>query len=243
MRLSYRCKWCKKCFLFLGLDDKAEDLIILSEAPIYQHNDNHSDVVYTSDMLDHEEVTHTGYASSQVDYSTISHTNFSNHEEIINSDDFNSQDLTHSEHYAGNDDIAITEYVTTDCISNFTGSKELAHTYLNSEGNIVHTSFIGAEEIAVAHYADSPDVKDHINVDGVSLLDISKENAKPTIVIKEEILDSTRISSFPEHSSNISYLSSSPAGVSSHSTESMRQSHREIHMDPMMECDEEPEKN
>ncbi|XP_059157249.1 zinc finger and BTB domain-containing protein 24-like isoform X2 [Physella acuta] len=218
-----------------GLDDKAEELIILSEAPIYQPNDNHSDIVYTSDMLDHEEVTHTGYVSSQVDYSAISHTNFSNHEEIINSDDFNSQDITHPEHYAGNnDDIAITEYVTTDCISNYTGSRELAHTYLDSEGNIVHTSFIGAEEIAVAHYADSPDDKNSISVDVVSLLDISKENAKPDIVIKKEVLNSTGISSFPEHSSSSS--------VSSHSTDTLRQSDREIHMDPMMECDEEPEK-
>lgn len=250
------------------LHGKSDDFVVLSEAPIYDHDDNPADIVYTTDMLDHEEVTHADYVSSHVDYSGESaHSNYSSHRELSNSEDFTHPEFSHPDSYITHGgDIAVAEYVATDCVqqdSDFTDCKPLPHSYLDSDRDIVHSEFIGAEEIATAQHSSNPSGSDSSCMDNSSL-ECSESRATLTDYVqnhypgKFENNYTLGKATFIGHSSchlDPSFMVDSAAPDSSRSLIVVEvtghSSHiihtdsvvRNMRMDPLMECDEEPDRH
>ncbi|CAG5124941.1 unnamed protein product, partial [Candidula unifasciata] len=247
------------------LHGKSDDFVVLSEAPIYDHDDSPADIVYTTDTLDHEEVTHADYVSSHIDYTGEStHSNYSSHRGITHSDDFTHPEFSHPDNYithAG--DIAVAEYVAAECVqqdSGFTDSKSLPHSYLDSDRDVVHTEFIGAEEVTTAQHSSNPG-SDPSFIENSSLE--CRQARALTDYVRNHYpgkLDSFTLgkATFIGHPSchlDSSFMLDSAASDTGHSlvvVEVTGHTSQIIHadsvgrsmrMDPLMECDEEPDRH
>lgn len=245
------------------LHGKPNDLVVLSEAPIYEHDENPGDIVYATDILDHEEVTRADYVSSHLDYSgEIDHPNYSSHRDLAN--DFTHQDLSHSDSYIcqGSD---MSEYVSEECIrhgSNCTDSKNLPHSYLDSERDVTRAEFICSEEVAVAQYPSISTNSDLACVENVSS-EFPQSTLLTSTMADQFSQGDTRLgnkftlgeATFLGHTAclpDLAYIPSSVTSDGDHSVVVVEVANhtlgrgavdREMHMDPMMECDEEPDKH
>uniref|UniRef100_A0A0B7B314 C2H2-type domain-containing protein n=1 Tax=Arion vulgaris TaxID=1028688 RepID=A0A0B7B314_9EUPU len=247
------------------LHGRSDDFVVLPETSIYEHDDNPGDIVYATNILDHEEVTHADFVNSHVDYSgEIVHSNYSSHRELTNGDDFAHSELSHSDTYMTHSgDIAVTEYASTVCtqhLGSFAGSKTLPNSYLDSDRDIAHTEFIGAEEVAIAQYSNISTSLDLAAAESV-ISDCSQRTVLLRDSMTENFQEARKVQSefslgettFISHSSchpDLPYVTSTSdcdqsvvvVQVTNH-TIGAGQVDREIHMDPMMECDEEPERH
>ena len=180
------------------MEGKSNDLVVLSEEPIYQHNSHPNDIVYATDILDHEEIAHADYTSSHsLDYqSGMPGANYSQGTK---------SGLSHPEPFAAHDncvEMTITEY---------------AHSENQTYQHHCDEDFVGAEEIAIVHQCDNTDfsVSGNINAATAATADVdSEEKPLPSVPVKQLKDSSVQFSSDEMNT-----------------------------MDPMMECDDEPDKS
>ncbi|KAH9496127.1 hypothetical protein Btru_012122 [Bulinus truncatus] len=216
------------------LDEKQDELVVMSE--IYQHTDNTGDIVYTTDILDHEEVTHASCVSPHVDYSgQITPACYSHHEEIIHASDYSGQELSQSSSFPPQEqEITATDYVSDACISSYE-PKELGHTFIDDTRH----GFIGAEEIAVSHYSNSPNPSDLVISEIVTTSDCVDDIVTGIGMCTNKSCVTLSTSGDTHHSCTLVRQTSDLVGHHSHSAATLghTSSESDIHMDPMMECD------
>ncbi|XP_055879792.1 zinc finger protein 714-like [Biomphalaria glabrata] len=216
------------------LDVKTDDLVVMSDYSA-------TDIVYTADILDHEEVTHANYVSSHVDYSEqINPRCYSSHEEIIHPSDYGGQAMSQAGNFPSHDhEITVTDYVTESCISNYE-HKELGSAFIDDTRH----GFIGAEEIAVCHYNHSPLSTDLAISEIVTTSDCAHGiDTRTDLGLCPNKSCLTLSGSLSNHSHcALEHRSSDMVRQHNHSSETLHHnsSKSDIHMDPMMECDEEP---
>uniref|UniRef100_A0A2C9KMG6 C2H2-type domain-containing protein n=1 Tax=Biomphalaria glabrata TaxID=6526 RepID=A0A2C9KMG6_BIOGL len=216
------------------LDVKTDDLVVMSDYSA-------TDIVYTADILDHEEVTHANYVSSHVDYSEqINPRCYSSHEEIIHPSDYGGQAMSQAGNFPSHDhEITVTDYVTESCISNYE-HKELGSAFIDDTRH----GFIGAEEIAVCHYNHSPLSTDLAISEIVTTSDCAHGiDTRTDLGLCPNKSCLTLSGSLSNHSHcALEHRSSDMVRQHNHSSETLHHSSSksDIHMDPMMECDEEP---
>ncbi|GFS04785.1 hypothetical protein ElyMa_006504600 [Elysia marginata] len=187
-----------------ALGGKPNNLVVLSEEPIYDHGDQPSDIVYATDILDHEEIAHADYSSSHsLDYqSEMPVTNYS---QGTKSEDFTHHELSQSESFSTHSDcveMTITEYT---------------HSENQTYQPHCDESFVGAEEVAIVHHCDEADFTVHSTINVASAADVdvdNEERALPGVPVKQIKHSSVQFSSDEMNA-----------------------------IDPMMECDDEPDKS
>ncbi|RUS73598.1 hypothetical protein EGW08_018641 [Elysia chlorotica] len=118
-----------------AMEGKSNDLVVLSEEPIYHHSDHPNDIVYASDILDHEEIAHADYAGPHsLDYA--GGIPVSNYRQGSKSEVYTHHELSHSESFAAHDEcveMTITKYTHSEsqtyqhhCDEDFVGAEEVA---------------------------------------------------------------------------------------------------------------------
>lgn len=143
------------------MSGKSDELVVLSETPIYRQEEHPADIVYTAGILDHEEVTNADYVSSQVEYSEGINSGVYSQTEAINSDvNFSQQVMTPSNIYHSHE--GYIHGANLQHVSDFVETKDISHAYLNTEGEIMSEDFIGAEEVTVSHYNTIPSSEENL---------------------------------------------------------------------------------
>lgn len=175
-------------YFYLGLHDdtltgKSDELVVLSETPIYRQEESTADIVYTTGILDHEEVAQVDFdVSRQVNYSEDMHSRTYSQSEQLNADvnfsqssgvNFSQQDVVSVTHHS-NDYDDHTDYIDGENlqeVSAFVEAKDLSNAFLSpadKDDVITADDFIGAEEVTVSHYhhQDISSSEDNLSTSG-----------------------------------------------------------------------------
>ena len=187
-----------------ALEGKSNDLVVLSEEPIYHHSEHPNDIVYAADILDHEEIAHADYANSHsLDYP--GGMPVAGYPQGTKSEVYTHHELSHPESFAAHNDcveMTITEYT---------------HSENQTYQHDCDEDFVGAEEVAIVHQCPDSDfsVSSTISVANSTDADVENdERSLPGVPVKQLEDSSVQFSSDEMNT-----------------------------MDPMMECDEEPDKS
>ncbi|XP_012945456.1 zinc finger protein 143 [Aplysia californica] len=218
-----------------SLPDKSDELLVLSEAGVYEAGGAPGDIVYATDILDHEEVTHASYVTTQVDYAGhITHADYPHHEEVTGSEDLHQSAVQ----------MGLSEYVSSGCSTDKDMTSDCLH--------LPDSELIGAEEVTVAaHYSlSSPPPTPTLCRAGDDKLVDSHHFSHPSDGMEDDGVGNGGTigqDAHPHRTSLVggvggSGVSEGGRGSGPHQL-SHSPGHQEMHMDPMMECDEEPEKS
>ncbi|GFO30270.1 Zinc finger protein 410 [Plakobranchus ocellatus] len=188
-----------------ALEGKSNNLVVLSEEPMYQHSDHPNDIVYAADILDHEEIAHADYTSSQgLDYQGgMTEANYS---QDTKAEVFGNHELSHSEAFSVQDscvEMTITEYANP-------GSETY---HLEPDKNA------GGERCEGSGQVETPPCDDA----GYTIESIVECNADK-ISVEEKSLPHVPLKHLKDSSVHFSNVKMNT-------------------MDPMMECDDEPDKS